>query len=52
MRVLKYFPRRTIVKTEEDVIDKLANLLHWCEKENVDFYNCLRIAKDHYEFEK
>jgi hypothetical protein len=33
---------------ESNVIDFLADVIHWCEQEGEDFERCLRIARDHH----
>jgi hypothetical protein len=35
-----------------NVIDLLADLLHWCELNRVDFEDTLRIARMHFEAER
>ena len=37
---------------EEHVIDLLADIQHYCDTFGIDFNNCLRIARDHFNTEK
>lgn len=36
---------------ETTLIDLLTNLLHFCDQTSVDFDNCLRISRGHFEAE-
>jgi hypothetical protein len=36
----------------EELIDLLADLLHWAERNGHDFDDALRIARGHYEAER
>lgn len=37
---------------EENLTDTLANAMHWCDENHVDFKKCLHSAEGHYEAEK
>jgi len=37
---------------EDDVKDMLADLMHFCERMEINFEENLRIARDNYEHEK
>lgn len=37
---------------DEVLRDALTNILHWCDREGVDFEKALRMAKGHHEAEK
>jgi hypothetical protein len=36
---------------EENIIDILADIMHYCKVENIDFNDSLRIAQGHFEAE-
>lgn len=37
---------------EDDVKDLLADLMHFCERDLIDFDDNLRVARDNYEHER
>ena len=36
----------------ETLTDALTNILHWCDREQVDFERCLEMARTHHQAER
>lgn len=52
IEMLDHFPNSDPESLETTIIDALADLMHLCGQEDVDFYNCARIAWGHYDAER
>lgn len=37
---------------DEDATDMLADMMHWCQRMEIDFNDALDIATEHYEAER
>jgi hypothetical protein len=48
---LSKFQQTTRCDREDALPDLLANMMHWCDREKVDFHIALRKAQDHYREE-
>jgi hypothetical protein len=49
---LDAYRRETGCDTEDSLTDLLADLMHWCDRSDVDFAATLHGARGHYDVER
>lgn len=48
---LRSFQQETGSEDDTALVDLLCDLMHWCDRNAVDFEQCLQLARLHYEAE-